>query len=165
MYNISNFTLDNKYKSKEFRKLGNFYYHKGVAFSILSDYYYDEFLKTPVRFGRCHIASYAMATNSSFDIITMICRDFQSGKDFLHSVLYTSKTDEIIDYTLNLIMDAKTYCKLMKARVVKFIANAEIKEIDKNVKSASQEVFKNTNVKEILCFPEEINNLALKFKK
>ena len=165
MYDISNFTLDSNYKKDEFIKNGPFYNHKGVSFAILSDYYYDEFLKTPVRFGRCHIASYAIAINSFFDTVTMICTDFQSGKDFLHTVLYTKETNEVIDYTLNLIMDKDIYFDLMNARAVSYITNENIKELDKNVRLSTKELKDNINVKELLCFPEEINNLALKLKK
>ncbi len=165
MYNISNFTLDRKYKKEEFIKMDQYYYHRGVTFSILSDFYYDEFLETPRRFGKCHVASYTIAMNSDFDLMTMICTDFQSGKDFLHTILYSPDSDIIIDYTLNLIIDRETYFRMMNSRVVSIISNSKIKMLDERLRNSVDEVKQNVNVKELLCFPDEINDTILKFKK
>ena len=169
MNDIMHFTLDQRYKKRQFIKFGYYYFYKGnreISFSLLSDFFPNEKenLLSENRYGKCHTVSYNIALNSSFDIITMICSDIQSGKDFLHTVLYTENSDEILDYTLNLIMDRKQYAKLMNARVVKIIDNARIKEIYANIKSSDRLIYQKTNIKELLCFPDEINNLALKMK-
>ena len=162
MYDIMNFTLDKNYKKDEFVLLGDYYSYKGISFSLLSDFFPDETLLSEERFGKCHTASYSMAICSSLDLLTLMCTDFQSGKDFLHTVLLIQDTDEIIDYTLNIIMNKQLYFRLMNARIIKYISNEKIKMIDNNIRKSTSNVKKNINVKELLCFPDEINNLVLK---
>ena len=164
-YNIMNFTLDKNYKKWNVNRCGNFYIHNNIPFLMLSDVFYDDTLLSTNRFGKCHTASYFLAVNTSLDLLTLICTDFQNGKDFLHSVLYNELSNEIIDYTLNLIIDKDIYFKYMNARLIRYIDNYYIKKINENIIDLSSNIQDNITIKEILCFPDEINNLILKFKK
>lgn len=101
--------------------------------------------------------SHAIAYNSSCDVITAFCSDFRSGyEDYLHSFAYDSKTNKVLDYTLNIIMDKDDYFKLLNVRPIKVLKNSDLKKMSSFFERNS-EIAQNITIKEYLVFPEAID--------
>lgn len=75
-------------------------------------------------------------------------------KSFLRLFLYDSKTDQVFDYTLNLVMGKDTYYELFNVRVVKILKNADLKRISSLIR-LHPEISRYIDLKEYFCFLEE----------
>lgn len=111
------------------KKEGRIYNLDGITFELLYDILPEEDLFSNKRIGTCHIMSHAIAYNSTCDVITAFCSDFRSGyEDYLHSFAYDSKTNKVLDYTLNIIMNKDDYFKLLNVRPIKVLKNSDLKK-------------------------------------
>ena len=131
------------------------YYLAEIPFELFYDYYHDEKLFSTIRYKECHKKSHAIAYNSDrFDVVTAKCSNYMTdNKEYLHTFLYDSKTDQVFDYTLNLVMGKDTYYELFNVRVVKILKNADLKRISSLIR-LHPEFAKFIDIKEYFCFPE-----------
>lgn len=131
------------------------YYLAEVPFELFYDYFPDKKLFSTERYKMCHKKSHAIAYNSDrFDVVTAKCSNYMTdNEEYLHTFLYDPKTDQVFDYTFNLVMKSDIYCSLFNVRIIKTIKNADLKRISSLIR-LHPELAKFIDIKEYFCFPE-----------
>ncbi len=146
------------------KKNGDWYNFNGIDFKLMYEFYKDPELYSLNRYGKCYEKSFSISLNSKLNIGVAICKS-ERNFEFLHAFLLGLLNGEevVLDYTLNLILKKEDYYHLLDVLEISYIYNSELKELTANINS-NEDMTNSLLLHEVLCFPKELNNLALKLK-